>query len=60
MQQSMARTVARPTAGLGEVIDDIERKDNDRGPEPEATAREVALVLLPTITPALAGWEVAA
>ncbi|MFI1502620.1 hypothetical protein [Streptomyces platensis] len=56
----MTRTVARPMAGLGEVIDDIERKDNDSGPEPEAAARELALLLLPTITPALAGWEVVA
>ncbi|MGW6358506.1 hypothetical protein ACWFR5_25855 [Streptomyces sp. NPDC055092] len=58
MQNSMTRTAARPTAG---IVDDIEREDDAKGYEPEDAARiDVALVLLSNLTPALAGWEVAA
>ncbi|UDM05555.1 hypothetical protein [Streptomyces longhuiensis] len=54
----MTRTTARPTAG---IVDDIEREDDAKGYEPEDAARiDVALVLLSNLTPALAGWEVAA
>ena len=58
MQHSMTRTPPRPTAG---IIDDIEREDDAKGYEPEDAAHvDVALVLVPTIAPALAGLEVAA
>jgi hypothetical protein len=58
MQHSMTRTAAQPQAG---IIDDIEREDDSKGYEPEDAARvDVALVLLPTVAPAQAGWEVAA
>jgi len=61
MQNSMARTMPRPSAGLKELIDQEERDDNARGPEPEDAVRvDVALVFLPNTAPALAGWEVAA
>ncbi|MFB8272961.1 hypothetical protein ACFC96_41135 [Streptomyces sp. NPDC055955] len=54
----MARTASRPTAG---IVDDIEREDDAKGYEPEDAARiDVDLALLPNLTPALAGWEVAA
>ncbi|MGW7367979.1 hypothetical protein ACWGI8_32300 [Streptomyces sp. NPDC054841] len=55
----MTRTVPQPRAG---IIDDIEREDDSKGYEPEDAAHDVdvALVLLPTTAPALAGWEVAA
>ncbi|MFD7135165.1 hypothetical protein [Streptomyces sp. NPDC059894] len=54
----MTRTTAQPRAG---VIDDIEREDDSKGYEPEDAARvDVALVLLPNLTLAQAGWEVAA
>lgn len=58
MQHSMTRTAPQPTAG---IIDDIEREDDAKGYEPEDAARvNVALVLVSTIAPALAGLEVAA
>ncbi|MEU3064165.1 hypothetical protein [Streptomyces subrutilus] len=54
----MTRTTAQPRAG---VIDDIEREDDSKGYEPEDAARvDVVLVLVPSLAPALAGWEVAA
>ncbi|MCX4729421.1 hypothetical protein ACFYWS_38795 [Streptomyces sp. NPDC002795] len=54
----MTRTTAQPRAG---VIDDIEREDDSKGYEPEDAARvDVALALLPNLTLAQAGWEVAA
>ncbi|MEU5958787.1 hypothetical protein [Streptomyces sp. NPDC047525] len=54
----MTRTAARPTAG---IVDDIEEEDEAKGYEPEDAARiDVALVLLPNLAPALAGWEVTA
>jgi hypothetical protein len=58
MQNSMARSVPKPRAG---IIDDIEEEDEAEGYEPEDAVRvDVALVLLPNTAPALAGWEVAA
>lgn len=58
MQHSMTRTTAQPRAG---VIDDIESEDEAKGYEPEDAARvDVALALLPNLTMAQAGWEVAA
>ncbi len=58
MQNSMARTAAQPQAG---IIDDIESEDEAKGYEPEDAARvDVALVLVVTVAPAQAGWEVAA
>ncbi|MEU6357661.1 hypothetical protein ABZ896_51615 [Streptomyces sp. NPDC047072] len=54
----MTRTMLRPTAG---IIDDIEKEDDSKGYEPEDAVRvDVALVLLPNVAPARAGWEVAA
>ncbi|WP_432101225.1 hypothetical protein [Streptomyces sp. WAC 04229] len=54
----MTRTAPQPRAG---IIDDIEREDDAKGYEPEDIARDnVALVLVATTRPALAGWEVAA
>ncbi|MFE1184023.1 hypothetical protein [Streptomyces sp. NPDC058796] len=54
----MTRTAPQPRAG---IIDDIEREDDSKGYEPEDIARvNVALVLVATAAPALAGWEVAA
>ena len=58
MQHSMTRTAAQPQAG---IIDDIESEDDLGGFEPEDAARvDVALVLVSTVAPVLAGWEVAA
>ncbi|MFD9029042.1 hypothetical protein [Streptomyces parvulus] len=54
----MTRTAPQPRAG---IIDDIEGEDDAKGYEPEDIARvNVALVLIATPAPALAGWEVAA
>ncbi|MEU9594411.1 hypothetical protein AB0D84_32480 [Streptomyces sp. NPDC048193] len=54
----MTRTAAQPQAG---IIDDIESEDDLGGFEPEDAARvDVALVLVSTVAPVLAGWEVAA
>jgi hypothetical protein len=58
MQNSMARSVPKPRAG---IIDDIEEEDEAEGYEPEDAVRvDVALVFLPNTAPVLAGWEVAA
>ncbi|MGA4960366.1 hypothetical protein [Streptomyces lavendulocolor] len=54
----MTRTAAQPRAG---IIDDIEREDDSKGYEPEDAAHvNFALVLLSTVAPTQAGWEVAA
>ncbi|MFH8371409.1 hypothetical protein [Streptomyces sp. NPDC018031] len=53
--------MTRPTCGVIDVIDDIERKDTDEGPEMEPEARSGALPLAQLQPPAndacpLCGW----